>query len=314
MGRTWPSLAIAAILLLCGALVHPALGQHLSGPGRPADELLATPAVSGYEQELASRIRERVKKLSPITDNVGNIYVTIGSGTPRRLIVTSMDEPGYVVSEITADGYLRVQRLPQRAPNAVFDLLHAAQPVWVGTRGGKKVVGVFTGLSVHLQPGRQNPPTMSHPDEMYVDVGAMSVAEVRKAGIDVLDPISLMRTPQQFGADEITAPAIGDHIGCVVLADLLRAFQERKGNLTGTLTVAFVAQQWTGGRGLDRLLNELHPDEMIYVGRLMPAKTDEAKQNAGPAPAMPKPGGGLLDCDTGRFSRAERFGSGPKEH
>ena len=64
--------------------------------------------------------------------------------------------------------------IPQRAPNAVFDLLHAAQPVWVMTRDGKKVAGVFSGLSVHLQPGRQNAPTMAHPDEMYVDIGAKS--------------------------------------------------------------------------------------------------------------------------------------------
>src|SRR6202035_2245546 len=40
-------------------------------------------------------------------------------------------------------------------------------------------------------------------------------------------------------------------------------------------------QQWTGGRGLDRLLNELHPDELVYVGRIMPLRIDESK----PAPA-----------------------------
>ena len=151
------------------------------------EHFVRTPAVSGYEQKLAEEIRERVKDSSPRTDNLGNVYVTLGSGSPSRLIVTPMDEPGYVVSEITSDGFLRVQRLPQAPPNAVFDLLHAAQPVWVITRDGKNVNGVFAGLSVHLQPQRQNVPKMAHPDEMFVDIGATNAEQVRSAGVDILE-------------------------------------------------------------------------------------------------------------------------------
>src|SRR6202035_3098633 len=121
----------------------------------------------------------------------GNVFVTVGSGAPHRLLVTAIDEPGYIVSGITLDGYLRVQRLPQAPPNPVFDLLHAAQPAWVITRDGKKVPGVFAGLSVHLQPLRLNAPKMSHPDEMYVDIGATSAEEVRAAGVDVLDAVTV---------------------------------------------------------------------------------------------------------------------------
>ncbi len=287
------SLGIFGLLASLGA-AKPALAQYVHGPGGSVEWILTTPAVSGYEQELSAGIRDLIKDFSPQTDNVGNVFVTIGSGTPHRLIVTSMDEPGYVVSEITSDGYLRVQRLPQRAPNAVFDLLHAAQPVWVMTRGKKKIPGVFAGLSVHLQPGRKNGPTMAHPDEMYVDIGATSAEEVRAAGVDLLDPIALARTPQKLGADELTSPAIGDHAGCIVLTDLLRMLHENKNHTSGTLTVAFAAQQWTGGRGVDRLLNELHPDEMIYVGRMMPPRNDESKMPAAVPARAAIPGSGVL--------------------
>lgn len=263
-------------------------------PAQAQDVLLTTPAVSGYEQGLAAAIRESLKDLSPKTDNLGNVYVTLGSGAPHRLIVTPMDEPGYVVSEITSDGYLRVQRLPQRAPNSVFDLLHAAQPVWVMTRDRKKIPGVFTGLSVHLQPNRKNGPTMAHPDEMYVDIGATSAQEVRAAGVDLLDPIALSRTLQNLGGDERTAPAIGDRFGCEALVDVLRLLHGHFSNLNGTLTVAFVAQQWTGGRGLDRLLNELHPDEMIYVARVTPPRIEDSKPGAATASPVAAPGAGVL--------------------
>ncbi|HZC66489.1 MAG TPA: hypothetical protein VE545_07930, partial [Candidatus Dormibacteraeota bacterium] len=161
--------------------------------GADWSRLVSTPAVSGYEQPLVEEIRAQLGSLPSKTDNLGNLIVTIGSGSPHRLIVTPIDEPGYVVSAITPDGYLRVQRLPQAAPNAVFDLLHAAQPITITTRKGQKVSGVVAGLSVHLQPARLNGPKMSHPDEMYVDIGAASAEEVRAAGVDLLDPISLNR-------------------------------------------------------------------------------------------------------------------------
>ena len=283
-------LAIGGLLACVGGAI-PLRAQ--CSPGHSIS-FLATPAVSGYEQELAGEIRNAIKDFSPKTDNLGNVYVTLGSGSPHRLIVAPVDEPGYVVSDITSDGYLRVQRLPQRAPNAVFDLLHSAQPILVMARSGKKISGVFTGLSVHLQPSRQNAPTMSHPDEMYVDIGATSAAEVRAAGVDLLDPIALERLSQDVGTDEVAGPAVGDRFGCSVLINLLRLLAVHKASPAGTLTIAFATQQWTGGRGIDRLLNELHPDELIYVARITPLRVDASKAGAPPTYEPMKPGSGVL--------------------
>ena len=257
------------------------------------EHFVKTPAVSGYEQKLAEEIRQRLKDSSPHTDNLGNVYVSLGSGSPRRLIVTPMDEPGYLVSEITPEGYLRVQRLPQAPPNAVFDLLHAAQPIWVFTRDGKKVNGVFAGLSVHLQPQRPNAPKMAHPEEMFIDIGATNAEQVRSAGVDLLDPVSLNHAGYPLGSREYTAPGIGDHFGCVALINLFATFRLGQAKLSGTTTVAFVTQQWTGGRGLERLLNEIQPDEMIYVGRLLPTRSSAASTtSAGENRAAP--GHGIL--------------------
>src|SRR6266699_1856517 len=151
--RTASSL-LFPLLIACSASAQAAFDCHFD----------QVPAVSGYEQPLIEELRAELRPLSPKTDNVGNLWVTFGSGSPQRLLVTPVDEPGYVVSEITPDGYLRVQRLPQAAPNPVFDTLHFAQTIWVMTRSGKKVPGVFAGLSIHLQPARVNPPKMNHPD------------------------------------------------------------------------------------------------------------------------------------------------------
>jgi len=241
------------------------------------------PAVSGYEQQLIEEIRTQLRGLSPKTDNLGNLWVSFGSGSPHRLLVTPVDEPGYVVSDITPDGFLRVQRLPQAAPNPVFDTLHFAQPIWVMTRSGKKVPGVFAGLSVHLQPARVNPPKMNHPDEMYVDIGATNSAEVRAAGVELLDPIALNRSGLPFTRNPIfepfvfSGPAAGDRFGAPLLVNLAKRFQESK--VQGTTTFAFATQQWTGGRGFERLVNEIHPDEIILINRLRPSTGGTSPQH-----------------------------------
>src|SRR5579863_2381583 len=77
--------------------------QTRNNPAMPED----MPAISGYEQELSKELARELRGFSPKTDNVGNVWVEFGSGEPHRLIATGMDQPGYVVSAITGDGYLR---------------------------------------------------------------------------------------------------------------------------------------------------------------------------------------------------------------
>ncbi|HVA62186.1 MAG TPA: hypothetical protein VNF74_00570, partial [Terriglobales bacterium] len=98
------------------------------------------PAVAGYEQALADHIARELQAFSPRRDNLGDVIVSLrpsGGGTaPLRLIAAPLDEPGYVVSGITADGYLRLQRLPTRGAFPLFNELANAQPLRVGTAQG----------------------------------------------------------------------------------------------------------------------------------------------------------------------------------
>jgi putative aminopeptidase len=266
--------AFAGLLMAGAAGFSPAAaGQDLR---QELKKFVETPAVPGYEQVLGKEIQKELTKWKPQIDTIGNVVVTVGSGAPHRVIVTPMDEPGYIVSNITADGFLRVQRLPQAAPNPIFDSLYSAEPVYIRTRSGKNVTGVVAGLSTHLQGARPGPtPADLHEgmyglDDIYVDVGATSAAEVRQAGVEILDPISIERHLYEMGYGRMTAPAIGDRFGCAALVEMLQHLDAAK--VQGTLTVTFVGQQWAGGRGLERILAQSAAtqkiDEMIYVGRL----------------------------------------------
>jgi len=254
-------------------------------------EFVATPAVSGYESQLAEKIRAKIVSLHPTVDNLGDVIVTIGSGSPHRLIVTPIDEPGFVTSGITDDGYLRVQRLPQNGLPPVFNELYGAQPVKVETTSGKWIDAVVAGLSVHLQPGRQNPPRLTDLENIYVDIGASSATEARKAGVDNLSPIAISRRLFDLANQKLAGASIGDRFGAAALVELLRQLDPAK--LKGTLTVAFVAQQWTGARGLQRILTTNQFDEMLYVGRLLPGGQIPGAENVHRAPRR-EPGTGVL--------------------
>ncbi len=269
--------------IACGLafLCLAAMVSAQKGLSQNLKDLVETPGVTGYESAVAERIRAAAKPHKLETDNLGNLSVTFGSGAPHRLIAAPMDEPGYVISAITDDGYLRVQRLPQNAPHGLFDQLHFAQPVQIHTRKGKWVTGVVAGLSTHLQGGRRDTPRSNHPDDMYIDIGAATRAEARQAGVDVLDPIAIERELFPMGFNKRTGAALGDRFGPAALLEVLRRIEPAK--VRGTLTIAFVAQQWAGARGLDRLTQRIKADELVYVGRLLPRRAAPGRGGAAPA-------------------------------
>ncbi len=246
-------------------------------------QLVSQPAVPGRETALSQWIASQLK--SAKIDDIGNVIVTTGSGQPHRVLVAPIDEPGFVISRITEDGYLQLQRLPQVANLPLFQELSTGQPLLVGNKNGKWSYAAMAGLSVHLQPGRKQRPDMNDIDNLWADVGATSAQQVTSSGIEVLAAVALDRQLHHLGYGRMSSTAIGDRFGAAILLQLARELASKPAN--GTTTIAFVTQNWSGARGLQRLLNETHPDELIFVGRLSPTAT-------APAPAAGSGDSGVL--------------------
>jgi putative aminopeptidase len=291
--------AVAIFLFLISIFCLPVPAQTPNAPAKiPGDlasdlkEFVETPSVSGYENQLTEKIRAKLTAFHPVVDNLGNVIITIGSGSPHRLIVTPIDEPGFVVSGITADGYLRLERLPQ-AGNLppIFNALYSAQPVKVRTTSGKWIDGVVAGISVHLHRSSETLPSSSDIENMYVDIGATSAAEARAAGVDNLSPVAINRRFTELAGEKIAGASIGDKFGASALVDVLRHTDPAA--VKGTLTVAFITEQRIGGRGLDRILRSTQQDELIYVGRMVPGGNVPGMQGVHRAPRR-EPGSGVL--------------------
>jgi len=181
----------AASLLLLSFILS--AGVALNAQSADLADLTNTVAVTGYETAVTALIRKDLAALHPRQDAMGNITVTIGSGSPHRLLVTPVDEPGYVVSKIDKDGFLRVQRLPLSGLPPHYNELQNAQPMVIAARDGRTLSAVTAGLSIHLEPGRSNVPDADDLDNLYIDMGAKSAEEVLRSGVDVLSPIAAER-------------------------------------------------------------------------------------------------------------------------
>jgi len=103
-------------------------------------------AVTGYEQGFAQSLRAMLKGAA--IDRSDNVILTLGSGSPKRLLACPMDEAGYVVGGIRDDGYLTLRRVGA-APGPLFDQQLEGQRVTIIGRRGE-LPAVVAVRSVHL--------------------------------------------------------------------------------------------------------------------------------------------------------------------
>ena len=210
----------------------------LQNPESLAVRFTGMTAVTGYEQAMTDSLLALLP--GSTRDRIGNVTLTLGRGTPKRLIVCSLDEVGYVVGNITDDGYLLLRRVGVSRTNALFDQQLEGHRVTVFGRRGP-VPGVVAVRSTHLTRGR---PAANDPpftvDNAYVDVGATSRAEVLALGVDVLTPVALTKRPERYGdrAGLLAAPNAGRRAACAALASAALS----KPRARGSVVVAFTVQ------------------------------------------------------------------------
>ncbi len=246
------------------ALLVLALSPALPGAAPAADLLLrlqSIPSVSGYEDSLrAAVLSELPGWCSPEVDALGSVVVDLGGEGPLRLVAAPLDEPGYVISQLDTLGYLRLSRLA--GPGRLYDQFHVGQRFLVLTATGS-VPAVSVAPSTHLRPrglATAEPWTVS---DLWLDAGFHSPSEAARAGVRLLDPVSLVERYTPLGVSRSAGPGIearGE------LTALLRALQGAKPASRGHWVAAFTAQAQPGGRGLRRLLRRFNPSAVYLLG------------------------------------------------
>jgi putative aminopeptidase len=195
------------------------------------------------------------------TDALGNLIKRHGSGSPRRVVACGLDDGGYIVSEITDAGYLRLNApAPRTRHSPLWDQFHEGQRVRILTRNGA-VPGVIAVRSTHLWRRRSQGEAPTTIDDLWLDVGARSRAEVAAMGIQMLDPV-FKEWPEWLFGDFVSGPDAAARASCAVVAGAAAARETRGGETIFVLDV----QRSYGNAGLAAVLSRLgHVDTLIMV-------------------------------------------------
>jgi putative aminopeptidase FrvX len=302
--RWYPSSSTSPLLagLVLAAAPAPAAAQSVDAL---AVRFAAMSAVTGLEDAMA----DSLLRLLPgsARDRAGNVVLVRGTGRAARVAVCPLDEIGYVVGAITAEGYLTLRRVGATPMGPLYDQFLEGQRVTVFGRRGA-VPGVVGVRSTHLTRGR--PPGADAPfplDDAYVDVGAATASGAAALGIAVLAPVTRAKAPHRYGAEGglLSGPWVAQRAACAALAAAALRLPDG-----GSVVVAFTARRHFNHDGTAFVLAQ-HADSTSAV--LLLGEAAAADPGAGPQPAADSLGAGRARRAVERWSLPARYARTPAE-
>ena len=141
--------------------------------------------ISGHEDEVRNLVAQELEGCGEFSsDGSGSLFCTNGDSGPRVMLAAHMDEIGFLVQNITANGFLQLVGIGGWWPHTLL-----SQRVLVKTRSGRSVQGVIGSKPPHFLPEGQRNSVMSM-EALFVDVGAESAEQVKNEfGIHLGDPV-----------------------------------------------------------------------------------------------------------------------------
>ncbi len=217
-------------------------------------ELTQLRGISGCEDEVRAYIIKKVQGHCDRyeVDNMGNLIVHkkgTAAGEKKVLFSAHMDEVGFIVTHITAEGMLHFETV-----GGVTPAVTAGRPVLVGKNA---VPGVIGTRPIHLLTEEERK-DYAKVEDMRIDIGAKDKEDAEKM-VSLGDMVTFIGPWKELGEDSVLARAIDDRAGCALLLELLRA------DLPYDCTFAFVAQEETGCAGSKAVAFRERPDIAVVV-------------------------------------------------
>lgn len=196
---------------------------------------------TGREDAVGQYAAERLRAYVPDAayDN-GNVtaHLGTGSGKPVLLLCAHLDQVGFMVTDITEDGFLRIGGV-----GGIDKRLLPGQNVTVVGAGQEEYFGVISILPPHLLQGEQEPAEIS---KLCVDIGVSSAAELN-GKIRRGDAVYYGTKCKKLQNGLLTGSALDDR--CGVAALILTAEMLAGKKLPCNVTFVFSGQEERGGRG-----------------------------------------------------------------
>ena len=230
-------------------------------------------------------------------DKAGNLIAVIrGRGldynpeNPRRIMLSAhMDEVGFMIREITEEGYLKFGVVGGMDPRVL-----CGRHVIVGDK--RKLHGVIASKAIHLQtPEERSKATPVR--SMYIDIGAKDREDAKKY-VSVGDYAVFDSDLEIFGKDGcmMKGKALDDRAGCAMLIETMRNLHREPCNLPFDVCFAFTCCEEVGISGANVAAFGIKPDTAIVLEATAVNDLPGAGRNA---VSKQGEGGTLTLCDRG---------------
>ncbi|MDY3919204.1 MAG: M42 family metallopeptidase [Candidatus Limivivens sp.] len=207
--------------------------------------------VAGFEREVREFIEKEAAPYGDemFTDAIGNLIVRKkgrgGEGSRKIMFAAHMDEIGFMVKTIEADGRLRVC-------NMGWNWTGSAYNSRVRFRNG--IHGVVSCMGPIEEAGNKA-------GKLYIDIGATSREDALKY-VKLGDVCGYHGPYLQLVNDRVCAKTLDNRIGCY---QLLEALKENDGTYPNDIYYVFCVQEELGCRGSKAAAERIRPDIGIAV-------------------------------------------------
>jgi len=261
---------------------------------------------SGFERDAVRIVKEYVAPFADeiASDKLGSLHFSAkgAAGGPVVLLPGHVDEVGFVISGVNAQGFLSFNPL-----GGWFDQVLLGQRVKVRTTRGL-VSGIIASKPPHLMSVEERTKVVTK-DKMFIDIGCSNEKEAREMGVRVGDPAvpdslfstfekSVYRKPEGGGEEKkvgTTVLACGkgfdDRVGAYIAAEVVRRLKEKRLSHPNTVIGAATVQEEVGLRGAKTSAHVVRPDvcitlEVDIAGDVPGIEAHEAPAKMGLGPSL----------------------------
>lgn len=219
------------------------------------EDLTNAHGIPGFEEEVTKVMVRHLEAADELTyDKLGSIIARKkgSADSPRIMIAGHLDEIGFMVKDITDDGYIKFFPL-----GGWWGHVALAQRVIIKT-AKKDLIGVIGSKPPHILKDEERKKVMEL-DDMYIDVGVNAKTDVKKLGIRPGDAIvpdaqfTVMNDPKM-----LLNKAFDNRIGVAAAVEVINKLKGKKhpNTVYGVGTV----QEEVGLRGANTAAWSVDPD------------------------------------------------------
>ncbi|MGB5105336.1 MAG: M42 family metallopeptidase [Candidatus Zixiibacteriota bacterium] len=258
------------------------------------EELTNAYGPSGHESAIAEIFKKHIGKLGKVSyDKMGSI-IAERKGTaadPKIMVVGHLDEIGFMITEITPNGFLKFIPLGGWWGHVAL----AQRVIILGKKG--PILGVIGSTPPHILEPEARKKVMEITD-MYIDCGVKGKYDVtKKLGIavgDVIIPDSKFTI--MADKDMYMAKAIDNRFGCAAAIEVMWRLEKVKH--PNTLYSVGSVQEEVGCRGAGTAAWMIDPDLAIVldtgIARDTPGLSGDANEKVGNGPSILVYDGGMI--------------------